>query len=107
MWTNMGAGGSGGVGMGVDGAGGVGVQGLGVNVGGGSVGVVGVDVDVGGVGADAGLSQRLSLFSWPSVCPPFIASCVLFGHVVGLSRLAKEDGHTELGLLLFQIVSLC
>ena len=44
MWTNMGAGGSGGVGMGVDGAGGVGAQGLDVNVGGGSVGVVGVAV---------------------------------------------------------------
>ena len=65
---DLGVGGSGGVGMGVDGAGGVGVQGLDVGVGGGSVGEVGVDMGVGGVGADAGSSRRLSLSSWPSTC---------------------------------------
>lgn len=97
---DMGVGGSGGVGMGVGGVGGVGVQGLDVGVGGGSVGVVGVDV---GVGADAGSSRRLSLSSWPSTCTPFIASCVSFGHVVGLSGLAKEDTHAELGLLFFRV----
>ena len=93
---DMGVGGSGGVGD-------VGVQGLEVGAGGGSVGVVGVDVGVGSVGAGAGSSRRLSLSSWPSTCTPFIASCVSFGHVVGLSGLAKEDTHAELGLLFFRV----
>ena len=100
---DMGVGGSGGLGMGVGGVGGVDVKGLDGGGGGGSVGVVGVDVGVGGVGAGAGSSRRLSLSSWPSTCTPFIASCVSFGHVVGLSGLAKEDTHAELGLLFFRV----
>ena len=73
---NMDVGGPGGVG-------GVSVQGLDVGIGGSGVGVVGVDVGVVGVGAGDGLSRRVSVSLWPSMCKPFIVSHVLFGHGVG------------------------
>ena len=102
---DMGVGGSGVVGICVGGVGSVGVQVLDVSIGGGGVGVVGVGVAVGSLGAGVGASRRLSLSLRPSTCKPFIVSRVSFGHVVGPTGLAKEDEHTELGLLFFWVTS--